>query len=135
MIQRSEIKELTARLKEPRKFIQVIVGGDRGEKQQRPHQRRTASLQQQIQAAASLCRRKRGNASGRFPANGLASPVSVIHYVKDRRYIRQKAGRIIYAHRLCGLRRWVVFRYAALRWGGVISVSGFCNLTSLGLIP
>jgi predicted AAA+ superfamily ATPase len=26
MIQRSEIKELTARLKEPRKFIQVIVG-------------------------------------------------------------------------------------------------------------
>ena len=26
MIQRAEIKELTARLKEPRKFIQVIVG-------------------------------------------------------------------------------------------------------------
>lgn len=26
MIQRSETKELTARLKEPRKFIQVIVG-------------------------------------------------------------------------------------------------------------
>ena len=84
MIQRSEIKELTARLKEPRKFIQVIVGGDRGEKQQRPHQRRTASLQQQIQAAASLCRRKRGNASGRFPANGLASPISVIQYVKEQ---------------------------------------------------
>ena len=26
MIQRSEIKELTTRLKEPRKFIQMIVG-------------------------------------------------------------------------------------------------------------
>ena len=65
----------------------------------------------------------------------MVNDFTVIHYVKDRRYIRQKAGRIIYAHRLCGLRRWVVFRYAALRWGGVISVSGFCNLTSLGLIP
>ncbi len=40
-------------------------------------------------------------------------------YVKDRRYIRQKAGRIIHAHRLWGLRRLVLARYAALRaWGG-----------------
>ena len=43
---------------------------------------------------------------------------TVIHYVKDRRYIRQKAGRINHAHSLFGLRRVVLARYAALRWGG-----------------
>ena len=60
---------------------------------------------------------------------------TVIQYVKDRRYIRQKAGRIIHAHRLWGLRRFVFVRYAALRWGGVKSVFVFCRRSSLGLMP
>ena len=88
MIQRTEIKELTERLKEPRKFIQVIVGprdewlaekwqsarlmvqsrqlsatarvsqSGIGVAEIRPHQCRTAYLQLQIQTAASFRCRK-----------------------------------------------------------------------------
>ena len=50
----------------------------------------------------------------------MVNDFTVIQYVKEHYKCvkRKKAERIIHAHRLLGLRRRVVFCYAALRWGG-----------------